>query len=135
MWGSHVIYCKHRLGLGLPTCSPPPMLVRASRISARTIFCSRLYATESVNLSDGNLKPSTYGQPLFQSHPHLRESYAYFTSDLTFYALSLVQPRDLTPGIPTEDYERRRRALMDSLPDNSIAVCVAAPIKYMSASA
>lgn len=46
-----------------------------------------------------------------------------------------VHPRDLTPGIPAEDYERRRRTLMDSLPDNSIVVCVAAPIKYMSASA
>lgn len=42
---------------------------------------------------------------------------------------------DLTPGIPTEEYDYRRRKLMNSLPDNSIVVSVAAPIKYMSASA
>lgn len=44
------------------------------------------------------------------------------------------QPQYLTPGIPAEDYEQRRRKLMDSLPENSIVVSVAAPIKYMSGS-
>jgi intermediate cleaving peptidase 55 len=61
-------------------------------------------------------KPSLCGQPLPHSHPHL------------------LQSGDLTPGIPADDYERRRRALMDALPDNSMVVSVAAPIKYMSGS-
>ncbi|OSX60604.1 hypothetical protein POSPLADRAFT_1147567 [Postia placenta MAD-698-R-SB12] len=60
------------------------------------------------------MKPSVYGQPLFPSHPHL------------------VNEGELTPGIPMEEYQRRRRTLMDSLPPNSAVVCVAAPVKYMS---
>ncbi|KAF9458010.1 peptidase M24 [Collybia nuda] len=84
----------------------------ASRALARAQ--RRSYATESAALSDCSIKPSDFGQPVFQSHPHL------------------LKPQDLTPGIPAEDYERRRRYLMDALPDNSIVVCVAAPIKYMS---
>ena len=68
-------------------------------------------ATEAHQAAD---KPTKYGQPLYQSHPHL------------------VQPGELTPGIPQKEYERRRKALMDSLPDNSVVVCAAAPIKYMS---
>ncbi|RDB15460.1 Intermediate cleaving peptidase 55 [Hypsizygus marmoreus] len=86
----------------------------ARRALLRTYGSRRRYATEATNLSDGSLKPSIYGQPLFQSHPHL------------------LQPQDLTPGIPAEDYELRRRQLMNGLPDNSLVVCVAAPIKYMS---
>ncbi|KZP15097.1 peptidase M24 [Athelia psychrophila] len=60
------------------------------------------------------VKPSLYGQPLSRSHPHL------------------VKPSELNPGIPVKEYERRRKALMDSLPNGSIVVAVAAPIKYMS---
>ncbi|KIM84024.1 hypothetical protein PILCRDRAFT_819055 [Piloderma croceum F 1598] len=73
----------------------------------------RRYATEAAR-TVLSTKPSIYGQPIFQSHPHL------------------VKPNELTAGIPSEEYERRRRALMDSLPDDSIVVSVAAPIKYMS---
>ncbi|KDQ28810.1 hypothetical protein PLEOSDRAFT_1102850 [Pleurotus ostreatus PC15] len=71
----------------------------------------RQYATETAI----PVKPSCYGQPLCQSHPHL------------------VKPNELTPGIPAEEYETRRRKLMDNLPDDSLVVSVAAPIKYMSA--
>ena len=46
--------------------------------------------------------------------------------------LCVVKPNELTPGIPSEEYERRRAALMDTLPGDSIVVSVAAPIKYMS---
>lgn len=49
--------------------------------------------------------------------------------------ISVTTQHDLTPGIPTEEYDYRRRKLMNMLPDNSIVVSVAAPIKYMSASA
>ncbi|KAF9224423.1 peptidase M24 [Gyrodon lividus] len=72
----------------------------------------RTFAT--VAPIDSDLKPSNYGQPLFQSHPHL------------------LRPHELTPGIPVEEYERRRKELMDNLPSNSVVVSVAAPIKYMS---
>ncbi|KIY50511.1 hypothetical protein FISHEDRAFT_64719 [Fistulina hepatica ATCC 64428] len=61
-------------------------------------------------------KPTTFGQPLAYSHPHL------------------VKRNELTPGIPREDYMDRRRRLMDRLPPGSIVVCLGAPIKYMSAS-
>lgn len=45
-----------------------------------------------------------------------------------------VQPLELTAGIPKREYARRRKALMDSLPEGSIVVCVSAPVKYMSGS-
>ena len=51
---------------------------------------------------------------------------------LSFYWA--VRRNDLTPGIPASDYEQRRRNLMESLPDRSIVISVAAPMKYMSAS-
>lgn len=35
--------------------------------------CLRAFATEAS--LDSELKPSNYGQPLFQSHPHLREPF------------------------------------------------------------
>ncbi|KAF9449565.1 peptidase M24 [Macrolepiota fuliginosa MF-IS2] len=59
-------------------------------------------------------KPGAYGQPLFHSHPHLVRQY------------------DLTPGIKPEEYDQRRKKLMNSLPENSVVVSVAAPIKLMS---
>jgi len=72
----------------------------------------RRYATEAAHADV--LKPSAFGQPLFQSHPHL------------------VQSTELTPGFSAQEYETRRRSLMDSLPESSIVVCVAGTIKYMS---
>ncbi|PFH50558.1 hypothetical protein AMATHDRAFT_75540 [Amanita thiersii Skay4041] len=69
----------------------------------------RTYATEAALV-----KPSRYGQPLFHSHPHL------------------VKPNELTPGIPVEEYECRRRKLIDSLPSDSMVISVSAPVKYMS---
>lgn len=59
----------------------------------------------------------TYGQPLHQSHPHL------------------VARGELTPGIQAAQYEQRRAELMDALPDDSLVVSIAAPIKYVSNSA
>ncbi|KAL6304156.1 peptidase M24, structural domain-containing protein [Sparassis latifolia] len=76
--------------------------------------CARRYATTAPSSTIPALKPSAYGQPLYPSHPHL------------------MKPGEITPGIPAEEYERRRRALMDSLPDKSLVVCVAGQVKYMS---
>ncbi|KAF8351090.1 peptidase M24, structural domain-containing protein, partial [Amanita rubescens] len=75
----------------------------------RWLPLSRSFATKSKIE-----KPSKYGQPFFQSHPHL------------------VQPNEVTAGIPAEDYECRRRSLMEALPDDSVVISVSAPIKYMS---
>ncbi|KAJ7047875.1 peptidase M24 [Mycena alexandri] len=72
----------------------------------------RRYATEAI--ANEIPKPSAFGQPLFQSHPHL------------------VQHTELTPGFSAAEYETRRRNLMQSLPNSSIVISVAAGIKYMS---
>ncbi|CAL1703436.1 unnamed protein product [Somion occarium] len=78
----------------------------------RPHIAHRYYATEV--LINAGIKPTPFGQPLYPSHPHL------------------LQPGETTPGIPEEEYERRRRALMDSLPDDSLVVSVAGQVKYMS---
>ena len=44
-----------------------------------------------------------------------------------------VNPGEVTPGIPASEYERRRRQLVDGLPDGSLVVCMAGHVKYMSA--
>lgn len=94
----------------IPRPKPNPII----SLSRRCIQFQRLYATEAPLHAETCMKPSVYGQPLFPSHPHL------------------VNEGELTPGIPMEEYQRRRRTLMDSLPPNSAVVCVAAPVKYMS---
>lgn len=53
-------------------------------------------------------------------------------SNIVEDAFFLVQPNETTPGIPAEDYELRRRKLMESLPDNSLVVSIAGQVKYMS---
>jgi len=44
-----------------------------------------------------------------------------------------VKHGEVTPGIPASEYERRRKRLVDGLPDGSLVVCVAGHVKYMSA--
>lgn len=44
-----------------------------------------------------------------------------------------VKQGEVTPGIPASEYERRRKQLVDGLPDGSLVVCVAGHVKYMSA--
>ncbi|KAI0829267.1 peptidase M24, structural domain-containing protein [Trametes gibbosa] len=80
---------------------------------SRTCF-ARNYATPvSVN-GFRQLKPTIFGQPLPPSHAHI------------------ISPKETTPGIPQKEYDRRRRELVQSLPDNCIVVCVAGQVKYMS---
>jgi hypothetical protein len=73
--------------------------------------------------------PSSSLTPTFVSPSHLPEAHR------TLNQLNSVKPHELTPGIPVEEFERRRKELMDSLPSNSVVVSVAAPIKFMSGSA
>ncbi|ESK93098.1 peptidase m24 [Moniliophthora roreri MCA 2997] len=81
------------------------MLLRRPLLSS----AARSYATAAEAI-----KPSTFGQPAWQSHPHL------------------IRPNELTSGIPAQEYESRRKKLMHGLPDNSIVVSVAGTVKYMS---
>ena len=110
------------------------MSLRSLFVGSRTrqLFCRpcRRYATEAA-IADTSLKPSSYGQPVFQSHPHICKLSVAFEVIIVLMR-SVVRSNELTPGIPTEEYERRRKALMASLPADSIVVSVAAPIKYMS---
>ncbi|KAA1465904.1 peptidase M24 [Dentipellis sp. KUC8613] len=89
-----------------------PRVLSAQSTLARAGGSRRKYATETDLLRVP--KPARYGQPTFQSHPHL------------------VQPNEATPGIPVEEYERRRKELMEDLPEGSLVVSVAGQVKYMS---
>jgi hypothetical protein len=93
-----------------------------------------------------NTKPSVFGQPTSKSHPHLGEhactpasfylSFMLFLPEcrsLTGRVRVKVRQGEVTPGIPASEYERRRRQLVDGLPDGSLVVCVAGHVKYMSA--
>lgn len=130
------------LNLALRSPTGTAWFLFSMSISLRSLFVGRTtrqlfrrpcrrYATEAA-MADTSLKPSSYGQPVFQSHPHIRKLPVAFEVTIVLTPLTVVQTNELTPGIPTEEYERRRKALMDSLPDDSIVVSVAAPIKYMS---
>lgn len=61
-----------------------------------------------------NPKPPVMGQPLRKTHSHL------------------VREGELTPGITAEEYEDRRRRLMDSLPAGAVVVCMGSTVRLMS---
>jgi len=87
------------------------------------------------NLTSLATKPSEFGQPTIQSHPHLGAHFPPLVLQLSRVLTqihSIVKRDELTPGIPVLDYEQRRRNLMDLLPEKSLVVSVAAPVKYMS---
>ena len=98
----------------------------------------RAYATQHPH--HVATKPSIFGQPTSKSHTHLGERAAHHhrlhSSSLTEGLIArarVVKPGDITPGIPASEYERRRRQLVDGLPDGSLVVCMAGQVKYMSA--
>lgn len=70
---------------------------------------TRSYASTAVSP-----KPPQYGQPLSFSHPHL------------------VQPDELTMGIPASEYEDRRKRLMQSLPEGSTVICMGGTVRLVS---
>ncbi|KAI0751632.1 peptidase M24, structural domain-containing protein [Daedaleopsis nitida] len=85
----------------------------ASPCNASKLACRCYASAVSVN-GFRQIKPTVYGQPLAPSHGHL------------------IGTKETTPGIPQKEYDRRRRKLMESLPDDSLVVCVAGQVKYMS---
>jgi hypothetical protein len=104
---------------------------RSVTLKAAFAHCRRLYATE-VSLSNVS-KPSSFGQPTSQSHPHLGPFERQVVQLQTFNDnSSLVKLGEVTPGIPAHEYERRRAKLMESLPKGALVVSFAAPVKYMS---
>lgn len=70
------------------------------------------------------------GQPLPQTHPHLFP--ADFRIGIDPAAGGRVAEEHLTPGIPAAEYEQRRKALMDGLPEKSAVVLMGGRTKYMS---
>ena len=59
-------------------------------------------------------KPPKQGQPLHSSHPHL------------------VGSKHLTPGIPTSEYEDRRKKLMESLGDGAVVICMGNTVRLVT---
>lgn len=54
------------------------------------------------------------GQPLAKTHAHL------------------VREGELTPGVTPEEYEDRRRRLMESLPAGAVVVCMGGTVRLVS---
>ncbi|KAK8865744.1 hypothetical protein IAR55_000891 [Kwoniella newhampshirensis] len=61
-------------------------------------------------------KPPKYGQPHPSTHPHL------------------LKPGELTPGVPAEEYEQRRKKLMESLGEGARVICMGGTVRLMSQS-
>ena len=59
-------------------------------------------------------RPSRYGQPHRSTHPHL------------------LGDGELTRGLRAEEYDARRKKLMDSLPKGSVVICMGGTVKLMS---
>lgn len=55
----------------------------------------------------------------------LRHFYFMFTSQL-------MKEGEITPGIATEEYISRRKRLLELLPEKSLAIIAAAPVKMMT---
>ncbi|KAM0749701.1 Creatinase/aminopeptidase [Meredithblackwellia eburnea MCA 4105] len=95
-----------------------------TRLASGTIYrtiCTRGYASAaSAPLAHPNagapiVSPSKgYGQPLPSTHSHL------------------LAPGELTPGISAEEYEHRRRALMEGLEEGSIVLIAGGRLKFMT---
>ena len=77
-----------------------PYVTRLGESSSRSI--STAFGS-SVNASD-----LTFGQPLYETHPHL------------------VKPGELTPGISAQEYYDRRDRLAKALPKGAVAIVAAA---------
>lgn len=81
-------------------------------IKLRLAIARRQYATPSIEtVHDGR----PMGQPLPTTHKHL-----------------FRDQRELTPGIPASEYEARRQALMERLPDSALVILCGARLQYMS---
>ncbi|KAJ7973251.1 Metallopeptidase M24 family protein [Quillaja saponaria] len=83
------------------------ILVRklTKRISFKQVLGCHSFCTEKI---------ADIGQPTPASHPQL------------------LKDGDITPGINTEEYISRRKKLLELLPEKSLAIIAAAPVKMMT---
>jgi hypothetical protein len=95
-----------------PTKSPKQVVSTARPFTAQSCPASRRHFTTTPRPS--SLKPSKHGQPLHISHPER------------------IRPHELTRGIKPEEYESRRKKLMDSLPEGSVVVCMGGTVRLMT---
>lgn len=77
------------------------------------------------------------GQPLPTTHPHLfPQRYPLLAgADIIrtdSHGHSPIAQDELTPGIPSFEFEDRRKRLMDRLPEGSVVICLAGRTKMMS---
>ncbi len=59
-------------------------------------------------------KPPLQAQPLHSTHPHL------------------LKAHELTLGIPSKEYEERRRRLMGKLPEGSKVICMGGGVRLVT---
>ncbi|WVQ85581.1 hypothetical protein IAT38_007747 [Cryptococcus sp. DSM 104549] len=114
MRGSAIRYALMRRAGIRPAAAAPRVVARAtSALGAQvSVPFSRKYTSPTPHPS----KPPKHGQPHASTHPHL------------------LRPGELTPGVPAEEYERRRRALMEILGEGARVVCMGGTVRLMSQS-
>ncbi|WWD18077.1 hypothetical protein CI109_102524 [Kwoniella shandongensis] len=100
-----------RTGVVRPTAVARASSGRAVQWSGTVQPARRSYATPS-----SIAKPPKYGQPHPSTHPHL------------------LKAGELTPGVPAEEYEERRRKLMESLGEGARVICMGGTVRLMSQS-
>lgn len=98
------------------------------RVSS-SVLRQSVRAVSSGSSAAASTLPSC-GQPLPHTHPHLFP--VDFRRGTNPKEGGGVAYDHLTPGIPTAEYEQRRRQLMERLPRNSVVVLMGGRIKYMS---
>ncbi|ORY66952.1 peptidase M24, structural domain-containing protein [Leucosporidium creatinivorum] len=89
----------------------PPLLARPAVSAVRCLSSAPLaHPLSPVR------EPSTpgFGQPLPSTHPHL------------------LAPGELTRGISADEYEQRRKRLMDGLEEGAVVIVASARLKYAS---
>ncbi|MBA0783326.1 hypothetical protein Gotri_001056, partial [Gossypium trilobum] len=79
-------------------------------------------------------KVSDFGQPTSASHPQVCFLTCPHHSDAFYFmfASQLMKEGEITPGIATKEYISRRKRLLELLPENSLAIIAAAPVKMMT---
>jgi len=98
-----------------PVCRALRAAQRIRPLSAaaprRPSFFTNLHLRRYSAVSAAELQ---FGQPVHETHPHILEA------------------GEITPGVTAQEYWERRARLAEKLPDNGVAVLVAADLKYRS---
>ena len=69
---------------------------------------------------------------IFPSKILIFPSKIYGLDFVCLFSIQLLKEGEMTPGITTEEYISRRNRLLDLLPENSLAIIAAAPVKMMT---